>query len=174
MAAAWGQFVKPRTVVESVSFRAIADVDHMWLGIALLLAECGQMRGEVPVGAVVVAYGRWLGLAWNEPIRLSDPTAHAEILAIRRSARRVGNYRLPAATLYVTLQPCTMCYGAIVQARLERCVFSARDLKAGALGGAQDLRASTRHNHVPAVAQGPFSERSKELLRGFFRVRRSR
>ncbi len=144
----------------------------MWLAVAIRLAHCGQARGEVPVGAVVVARGRWLALAWNAPITCCDPTAHAEILAIRRSARRLGNYRLPDATLYVTLEPCTMCYGAMVHARLARCVFAARDPRSGALGGVQDLRASRRHNHAPIILQGPFAEQSEQLLRGFFRMRR--
>lgn len=140
---------------------------------ALDLARRGGEGGEVPVGAVVVLGGEAIGEGWNRPIAASDPTAHAEIEALRAAARRQGNYRLPGATLYVTLEPCVMCAGAIVHARLERVIFGASDPKAGACGSVFDLLPSDgRFNHRTDCQGGLLAEDCGELLRAFFRARR--
>lgn len=139
---------------------------------ALALARAAGEAGEVPVGAVVVREGRTLGEGANAPIASRDPTAHAEILALRAAARAAGNYRLPGATLYVTLEPCTMCLGAMVHARVGRLVFGASDPRWGVAGGAADLAAAPFHNHRPAVTGGVLAEECGTLLREFFRRRR--
>ena len=139
---------------------------------ALAEAERGGAAGEVPVGAVVVIDGVIVGRAHNAPIALSDPTAHAEVLALREAARRAGNYRLPAATLYVTLEPCAMCCGAALQARLARVVYGARDPKAGAVESLHRLLEDTRLNHRVAATGGVLAAESAALLRGFFETRR--
>jgi len=139
---------------------------------ALAEAERGQAAGEVPVGAVVVIDGVSVGRAHNAPIALSDPTAHAEVLALREAARRAGNYRLPAATLYVTLEPCAMCCGAAIQARLARVVYGARDPKSGAVESLHRLLDDARLNHRVAAVGGVLEAESAALLRGFFDTRR--
>ena len=141
---------------------------------ALREAERGAREGEVPVGAVVVREGRVLGRAHNRPIHLHDPSAHAEILAMRRAARRLANYRLEGCDLYVTIEPCAMCAGAIVQARLRRAVFGARDPKAGAAGSVLTVLNHPRLNHRSEVVSGVLSEECGALLRQFFRRRRKR
>ena len=118
---------------------------------ALVEAARARTAGEVPIGAVVVADGAVVGRAHNAPVALSDPTAHAEVLALRDAARKAGNYRLPGATLYVTLEPCAMCAGALVQGRVSRLVFGASDPKAGAVGSLYNLVADARHNHQVEV-----------------------
>lgn len=139
---------------------------------ALRLARRAEAAGEVPIGAVVVREGRLLGAAANAPIGSDDPSAHAEILALRRAARRAGNYRLPGATLYVTLEPCAMCAGAIVQARIARVVYAACDPRTGAAGSVFDLLGDPRLNHRAEVTAGIEAEASAELLQAFFRRRR--
>jgi tRNA(adenine34) deaminase len=140
---------------------------------ALALARRAEAEGEVPVGAVLVRDGEAIGEGWNRPIASQDPTAHAEILALREAALRVGNYRLPGSTLYVTLEPCVMCAGAIVHARVARLVFGAADPKGGAAGGRFDLLPSDqRFNHRTACDGGLLAEECAELLRAFFRRRR--
>lgn len=140
---------------------------------ALAMAERAEAEGEVPVGAVLVREGELIGEGWNRPIASRDPSAHAEILALRDAARRVGNYRLPGSVLYVTLEPCVMCAGAIVHARVERVVFGASDPKGGAAGGQFDLLPSDqRFNHRTACEGGLLSEDCSGLLRSFFRARR--
>ena len=140
---------------------------------ALALARRAEAEGEVPVGAVLVRGGDVIGEGWNRPIASADPTAHAEILALREAALRVGNYRLPGSTLYVTLEPCVMCAGAIIHARVERLVFGAADPKGGAAGSRFDLLPSDqRFNHRTACDGGLLAEECAELLRGFFRRRR--
>jgi tRNA(adenine34) deaminase len=140
---------------------------------ALVLARRAEAEGEVPVGAVLVRDGEVIGEGWNRPIASADPTAHAEILALREAALRVGNYRLPGSTLYVTLEPCVMCAGAIIHARVERLVFGACDPKGGAAGGRFDLLPSDqRFNHRTACDGGLLAEECAELLRAFFRRRR--
>ncbi len=139
---------------------------------ALGLAQQGAAAGEVPVGAVVVMEGGIVGQAHNAPIGLADPTAHAEVLALRDAARRVGNYRLPGATLYVTLEPCAMCCGAALQARVGRVVFGARDPKAGAVESVHRLLDDPRLNHRVAAVGGVLADESAALLREFFETRR--
>ncbi|HIE55316.1 MAG TPA: tRNA adenosine(34) deaminase TadA [Chromatiaceae bacterium] len=148
-----------------------ADTDFMQQ--ALELAHRAESEGEVPVGAVLVREGEIIGEGWNRPIGEHDPTAHAEINALRDAARRVGNYRLPDTTLYVTLEPCPMCAGAIIHARVAKVVFGAPDPRSGAAGSVFDLLPSDkRFNHRTEVEGGTLSESCGELLRQFFRIRR--
>lgn len=141
--------------------------------IALRKAEAGAQAGEVPVGAVLVRHGQCIACSHNAPISECDPTAHAEIRVLREAARRVGNYRLPGTTLYVTLEPCPMCVGAMVHARVARLVYAASDTRTGAAGGALDLVGHESHNHRIEVTGGVLREQAAELLRGFFRSRRT-
>ncbi len=146
--------------------------DADWMGHALKLARQAAECGEVPVGAVLVANGERIGEGSNASIGDCDPTAHAEIKAIRQAARRQGNYRLPGTTLYVSLEPCAMCAGAIVQARIPRVVFASDDLRAGAAGSVFDILCCDRLNHRPTVERGLLRDESAALLRDFFRERR--
>ncbi len=148
------------------------DTDAAWMEQALTLARRARDAGEVPVGAVVAREGELLGSGWNHPITAHDPSAHAEITALREAGRSAGAYRLPGATLYVTLEPCPMCAGALLHARIERLVFGAADPKTGACGGQFDLFAVPGHNHRVEVAGGVHADASAELLRAFFRARR--
>ena len=150
------------------------DRDRYWMGRALALAQCAAEAGEVPVGAVLVRGDEVIGEGWNQPIGACDPTAHAEVLALRAAAARVGNYRLVDSTLYVTLEPCPMCAGAIVHARVARVVFGAEDPRAGAAGAVFNLLQSAALNHRAAVSGGVMAEECGTLLRAFFRARRSR
>lgn len=147
--------------------------DQDWMHHALTLAEQAAAAGEVPVGAVLVRADELIGAGWNRPIADHDPSAHAEILALRDAGRRLGNYRLPGTCLYVTLEPCPMCAGAIIQARVERVLFAAPDPKGGACGSVFDLLpADTRFNHRTECTGGLLSDESGKLLRDFFRLRR--
>lgn len=139
---------------------------------ALMLARRAEAAGEVPVGAVLVREDEILGEGWNQPIGGSDPTAHAEIIALRAAATRVGNYRLPGATLYVTLEPCVMCTGAMIHARIERLVYGAQDPKTGAAGSVFALLQSPLHNHRVLCEGGVLAEQCADVLRAFFRDRR--
>jgi tRNA(adenine34) deaminase len=139
---------------------------------ALALAREAADAGEVPVGAVVVRGGEVVGRGWNRPIGASDPTAHAEIVALREAAARLGNYRLPDCELYVTLEPCAMCVGAMLHARLARVVFGAADPKTGACGGAVTLSAEERLNHQTAFQGGVLAGECGQLLKRFFAERR--
>jgi tRNA(adenine34) deaminase len=142
--------------------------------LALGEAQRGFHEDEVPVGAVVVHRGRVVARAHNRPIHLSDPTAHAEVLALRRAAKKLGNYRLNDCTLYVTIEPCAMCAGAIVQARLRRVVFGASDRKAGAGGSALEVLTHPKLNHRVEVVKGVMADDCAMILREFFRSRRRR
>lgn len=146
--------------------------DDAFMRRALELAHYAESAGEVPVGAVVVRDGEVIGEGWNQPIRANDPTAHAEIVALRTASTRIKNYRLSGATLYVTLEPCAMCAGAIVQARVARVVFGATDPKAGAAGSVFQLLDSTALNHRPEITSGVLGEECGRLLKDFFRSRR--
>jgi tRNA(adenine34) deaminase len=147
--------------------------DHRWMRHALALAERAADEGEVPVGALVVRAGEILGEGWNRPIASHDPTAHAEIQALRAAARQVENYRLPGADLYVTLEPCPMCAAAIVHARIRRLIFGAYDPKGGACGSVFDLLPSDdRFNHRTLSTGGILGEDCGSVLRAFFRARR--
>lgn len=148
--------------------------DRCWMGRALELARCAAEAGEVPVGAVLVRGDEMLGEGWNQPIGACDPTAHAEVLALRAGASRIGNYRLVGSTLYVTLEPCPMCAGALVHARVARVVFGVADPRAGAAGTVFDLLRSAALNHRAEVTGGVLAEECGELLRQFFRARRVR
>jgi tRNA(adenine34) deaminase len=152
---------------------AAPERDLHWMRHALSLAARAAAEGEVPVGAVVVRDGELLGEGWNRPIGAHDPTAHAEIQALRAAALGVGNYRLPGATLYVTLEPCPMCAGAIVHARIARVIFGATDPKGGACGSLFDLLPSdARFNHRTDCVGGVLAEDCAEQLRRFFAARR--
>jgi tRNA(adenine34) deaminase len=140
---------------------------------ALALAERAEAMGEVPIGAVLVdAEGRILGEGWNRVIADADPTAHAEIVALREAARNLDNYRLPDTTLYVTLEPCSMCAGALVNARVKRVVYAADDLRAGAHHSIFEVLTCPELNHRCEVTGGILAEESAEMLRAFFRGRR--
>jgi tRNA(adenine34) deaminase len=140
--------------------------------LALDLARDGEARGEVPVGAVVVKDGVVVGRGFNAPIGESDPTAHAEIRALRAAAYALGNYRLVGCSLFVTLEPCVMCAGAIQNARIARVVYAAPDPKTGACGSVVDLFADTRLNHHATVTSGVLASESVALLQSFFARRR--
>jgi len=146
--------------------------DEELMRTALDLARCGGTTGEVPVGAVVVLNGEIVGEGFNAPISRHDPTAHAEIQAMRAAAQCVGNYRLVGASLYVTLEPCAMCAGAIMHARIARVVFGAADPKTGACGSVVDLFAEQRLNHHAEVVGGVLVEECVALLKDFFKARR--
>lgn len=139
---------------------------------ALEVAGDAALRGEVPVGAVVVRDGRVIGRGFNAPISSKDPTAHAEIAAMREAARAAGNYRLGGCTLYVTIEPCAMCAGAIMHARIARLVFGAADPKTGACGSVVDLFAEARLNHHAEVTRGVLATEAGKLLSDFFAARR--
>lgn len=139
---------------------------------AIAEARRAEAEGEVPVGAVAVADGRIVGAGHNRPIGLSDPTAHAEILAIRAAASTLKTYRLNAVSIYVTLEPCVMCVGAMLNARILRVVYGARDNKAGALGSVYDIGRDGRLNHRFEVVGGVMESECAELMREFFQARR--
>jgi len=139
---------------------------------AISLAHRAQSEGEVPVGAVVVRDGEVVGEGWNQNITLNDPSAHAEIVAMREAGQKLKNHRLPGCVLYVTLEPCAMCVGAMVHARLDRVVFGALDPKTGALGGAYSLPAAHSHNHVLEYQGGLMADDASDLLKAFFKARR--
>lgn len=140
---------------------------------ALVLAREGEALGEVPVGAVLVRDGVIIGEGFNAPISRHDPTAHAEVVALRAAAEAVGNYRLDNTTLYVTLEPCTMCVGALVHARVTRVVFAASEPKAGSLVSARRQLESGYYNHVFAFEGGLLADEAGVMLSGFFRSRRA-
>ncbi len=139
---------------------------------ALELAREAASHGEVPVGALLVRNGVIIGQGYNAPISSNDPTAHAEIVALRDASRRFANYRLPGSTLYVTLEPCTMCIGAIIHARVERLVFAAREPRAGAVVSQTNALDETFYNHRVQWEEGVLAEESATLLKTFFRERR--
>jgi len=148
--------------------------DEAWMAHALALARGAGERGEVPVGAIVVCGDAIVGRGGNAPIAGNDPTAHAEIAALREAAAKLRNYRLPGCALYVTLEPCAMCAGAIIHARLARLVFGARDPKTGACGSVIDLFGEPRLNHHTRVTSGVAAEECGGLLTQFFAARRQR
>jgi tRNA(adenine34) deaminase len=146
--------------------------DEQFMHEALRLAREGAGQGDVPVGAVVVMRGEIVGRGWNAPIARRDPTAHAEVLALREAAAHVGNYRLVGATLYATLEPCVMCAGALVAARVERLVFGARDLRFGGVRSKFRIADSESLNHSVEIVEGVLAPECVELLRGFFAAKR--
>ena len=146
--------------------------DQQWMQLALVQAEQAVNAGEVPVGAVLVLDDQELAAEHNRTILNQDPTAHAEILVLRQAATLQGNHRLLNSTLYVTLEPCVMCVGAMIQARIERLVFAASDPKSGAVGSVMDLSSHPELNHAFSVEGGLMAEECAKLLRDFFKVRR--
>jgi len=146
--------------------------DSAFMRRALELAAQALLAGEVPVGAVLVVDGEVVGEGWNCPISSHDPTAHAEIRALRSAAERLGNYRLPGSTLYVTLEPCVMCAGAIVAARVERLVFAARDIRYGGVRSLFRLADSDLQNHQVRIEEGLLAAEAGVLLIDFFKTRR--
>jgi tRNA(adenine34) deaminase len=148
------------------------DPDIRWMRYALELAERGAEQDEVPVGCVIVRDNAVIGEGWNRPISTNDPTAHAEIIALRDAAQRMGNYRLTDATLYVTLEPCLMCAGAMVHARIERLVFGASDPKRGAVNSTTHAFETQGLNHRVEVCGGVLENDCAALLQTFFRGRR--
>ncbi len=148
--------------------------DDYFMREALSLARSAECLGEVPVGAVVVQDGVIVGRGFNSPIGESDPTAHAEIAALRDAARRLDNYRLPGCELFVTLEPCAMCAGAIMHSRIARVVYGARDFKTGVHGSVVDLFAVDQLNHHAAVVGGVLADECSQLLSAFFAARRAK
>ena len=150
------------------------SLDLFWMQRALELARQAEAEGEVPVGAVLVKEDQILGEGWNAPIGEHDPTAHAEIRALRNAATRLGNYRLPDTTLYVTLEPCVMCAGAIIHARIQRVVYGAVDPKTGAAGSVFDILNSELHNHRVNISGGVLEQECSTLLKDFFQAKRNK
>jgi tRNA(adenine34) deaminase len=148
--------------------------DTVFMQEALKLAAQAAAKGEVPVGAVVVHDGTIVGRGYNQPIAGNDPTAHAEVMALRDAGRALGNYRLADCDLYVTLEPCVMCSGAIMHARIRRVVYGARDPKTGACGSAIDLFAQTQLNHHAEISGGMLADEAVALLQDFFARRRGK
>ena len=146
------------------------DIDG--IRAALIEAEAAAEAGEIPVGAVIAVGGEIIARGHNRSVAKSDPSAHAEIVALRAAGRVLGNYRMPQATLYVTLEPCVMCTGAMVQSRIKRVVFAAYDKKAGALGSVEDLSDSRAFNHRFEILGGVLADDSSDLLKRFFESRR--
>ncbi len=148
--------------------------DTLFMQVALELAHEAASADEVPVGAVVVRDGQIIGRGFNQPIARHDPTAHAEVMALRAAATHSGNYRLPGCTLYITLEPCLMCCGAIMHARIARVVFGASDPKTGAAGSVMNVFSDARLNHHTEASGGVLAQECSALLSGFFVARRQR
>jgi tRNA(adenine34) deaminase len=146
--------------------------DAKWMQHAFELAQKAELHDEVPVGAVIVHEDQIIGEGWNQPISSNDPTAHAEIIALRDAGKKIGNYRLPNTTMYVTLEPCAMCAGAIVHARVEKLLYAADDLKTGACGSVFNLLQSEKLNHKVDIEKGILEEECRTLLQDFFKAKR--
>ena len=149
-----------------------AELDRQFMQQALKQAELASIAGEVPVGAVLVRDGQVISRGFNQPISNHDPSAHAEMMALRAAAQAESNYRLPGTTLYVTLEPCTMCAGAMLHARVERVVFGAKDPKTGAAGSVLNVFAEKQINHQTQVEGGIMGDECGQVLRDFFKERR--
>lgn len=149
------------------------EADARYMGLALAQARKAWEAGEVPVGAVVVKDGEVIAAGFNQPIGRHDPTAHAEIAALRAAAEKLGNYRLPGCELYVTLEPCAMCSGAMMHARLARVVYAAQDPKTGVCGSVLDLFALDQLNHHTDVVGGVLADEASSMLKAFFAERRA-
>jgi tRNA(adenine34) deaminase len=156
-----------------VTLAAAREGDDAWMALALLEARKAWGAGEVPVGAVVVKDGEVIAAGFNQPIGRHDPTAHAEIVALRAAAEKLGNYRLPGCELFVTLEPCAMCSGAMMHARLARVVYAATDPKTGVCGSVLDLFAREELNHHTEVVGGVLADEAGAMLKGFFAERRA-
>ena len=149
-----------------------AELDRQFMEQALEQAQYAALAGEVPVGAVIVRNGEVISKAFNQPITNHDPSAHAEMLALRQAALAAENYRLPGTTLYVTLEPCIMCAGAMLHARVDRIVYGAADPKTGAAGSVLDVFSSKQINHQTVIEGGMMAQECGQLLRDFFKERR--
>ncbi len=149
-----------------------SDAHIKWMRHALKLAAIAESQGEIPVGAVLVKDDEVLGEGWNQSITLNDPTAHAEVMAIRDAGAKVDNYRLVGATLYVTLEPCPMCAGALVHSRVEQLVFGASDLKTGAAGSVMNIVEHPKLNHQLTLIKGVLQQECSETISSFFKKRR--
>jgi tRNA(adenine34) deaminase len=161
-----------RTEIRMAALNSSLEIEESYMRAALVLARQAGEAGEVPVGAIIVSNGQIIGRGTNKPIAAKDPTAHAEIEALRQAARVQNNYRLTGCTLYVTLEPCAMCAGAIVIARINRLVYAARDLRFGAVRSKFRLADSELLNHQVETEEGLLAAESAELLTQFFRERR--
>lgn len=148
------------------------EQDQRWMRHAIKLAKQAEEEGEVPVGSIIVRDDEIISEGWNQPIKGHDPTAHAEIIALRSAGKAESNYRLPGATLYVTLEPCVMCVGAITHARIKRVVYGADDPRAGAAGSAFSLLGSDQFNHSLEIQSGILANECGEVLKKFFKARR--
>jgi len=147
--------------------------DEFWMQQAIQLAQKAADEDEVPVGAIIVKNNQLISEGWNQPIQSHDPSAHAEMMAIRNAGQALNNYRLIGTTMYVTLEPCSMCVGAMIHARVSRLVFGAADLKTGAAGSAINLIHDSIHNHKIDVHGGVMEEECKHLLQTFFKHKRT-
>lgn len=150
----------------------MGNTDEHWMQLALEQAQLAAAAGEVPVGAVLVKDNQLIASGFNQPISSCDPSAHAEIVALRAAAKTLSNYRLPDTTLYVTIEPCTMCVGALIHARVKRLVFGAPEPRAGAIMSAAKLLEGTQFNHRIEVSGGVLTERCGQLMQTFFREKR--
>ena len=148
--------------------------DIHWMQRAFELAENAKAHDEVPVGAVIVLDKQIIGEGWNQPISSNDPTAHAEIMALRDAGEKIGNYRLSNATIYVTLEPCTMCAGAIIHARLAKLVYAVDDPKTGACGSVFNLLQTEELNHKVEIEKGVMEEECRSLIQSFFKEKRAK
>jgi tRNA(adenine34) deaminase len=148
------------------------DKQQYWMAKALELARKAEAAGEVPVGAVIVKENQIIAEGWNQPITSHDATSHAEIMALREAGKKLSNYRLTDTVMYVTLEPCSMCVGAMIHARISQVVYGASEPRTGALGGAFDLLDANQHNHIFDVCSGVLADESKALLQNFFRAKR--
>ena len=148
--------------------------DKHWMQRAIELAKKAEARDEVPVGAIVVYEDKIIGEGWNQPITSDDPTAHAEIMAIRAASTYLNNYRLPNTTLYVTLEPCAMCAGAIIHARIARLVYAVDDPKTGACGSVFNLLQTEELNHTVEIEKGVMEEECRSLIQSFFKEKRAK
>jgi tRNA(adenine34) deaminase len=146
--------------------------DQSWMSIAIELAKQAGESGEVPVGAVLILDDKVIGKGRNQSIELNDPSAHAEIQALREAGSKIGNYRLNRSKIYVTIEPCTMCIGALVHARIEKLIFGAREKKSGAVSYLNDIREKNSFNHRFKVIEGVLEDECSQLMRNFFRARR--
>ena len=144
------------------------NIDEEWMQYALQLAKKSEERDEVPVGAIIVYKNKIIGEGWNQPILSNNPTAHAEIMALKDAGEKIGNYRLPESTMYVTLEPCVMCAGAIVHARVAKLVYAVKDDKTGACGSVFNITQADKLNHRVRIEKGILEKECRTLIQDFF------
>lgn len=166
------QHAKGDETAAADSLRDLNSLDQFFMGFALAEARQARDAGEVPIGAVVIFENQIVGSGHNQPIGLYDPTAHAEILAIRQAAERIGNYRLTDASLYVTIEPCAMCAGAMVNARIKRLIYGATEVRAGAVDSIFQICNNSSLNHQVEVTSGVRAEECRQIMQAFFKERR--